>query len=174
MQKIVLAHSSGIVEALELSKPPSQSSQHEQREAADGVTQRAVEIVSSLLEGKRRKSRGKVAKVTQRMSQIGAGATNRRELLARYKKLVEEEFSDLTAWEFCLALQLAADEKQQSAINTEAFAIAAFTGIVIERIGELEDSNPGNLKIAVREAFRQLTIVELFSAFERLTAERMQ
>jgi hypothetical protein len=69
---------------------------------------------------------------------------------------------------------LAADEKQQSAISTEAFAIAAFTGIVIERIGELEDSNPGNLKLAVREAFRQLTLVELFSAFERLTAERMQ
>ena len=174
MQKIVLAHSSGIAEALELSKPPSQSSQHEQREAADGVTQRTVELVSSLLEGKRRRSRGKVAKVTQRMPQIGAGATDRRELLARYKKLVEEEFSDLTAWEFCLALQLAADEKEPSAINTEAFAIAAFTGIVIERIGELEDSNPGNLRLAVREAFRQLTIVELFSAFERLTAERMQ
>ena len=174
MQKIVLAHSSGIAEALELSKPPSQSSQHEQREAADGVTQRTVELVSSLLEGKRRRSRGKVAKVTQRMPQIGAGATDRRELLARYKKLVEEEFSDLTAWEFCLALQLAADEKEPSAINTEAFAIAAFTGIVVERIGRMEDSNPGNLRLAVREAFRQLTIVELFSAFERLTAERMQ
>lgn len=51
MQKIVLAHSSGIVEALELSKPPSQSSQHEQQEAADGVTQRTVELVSSLLGG---------------------------------------------------------------------------------------------------------------------------
>jgi len=106
------------------------------------------------------------------MRQIGHGATDRRDLLARYKRLVDEGFSNLTAWEFCLALQIFADQKEQAAIEAEAFAVAALTGIVVERRAEMEDRNPGNFKLAVRQAFSEVTSAELFSENERLTAER--
>ena len=144
----------------------------EPQEAADLVAERIVELVSRLLEGKRWKFRDQVTKIAQRMRQIGNGATDRRDLLARYKRLVDEEFSNLTAWEFCLALQIIADQKEQTAIEAEAFAVAALTGIVVERRAEMEDRNPGNFKLAVRQAFSEVTSAELFSALERLTAER--
>jgi hypothetical protein len=50
--------------------------------------------------------------------------------------------------------------------------VAALTGIVVERRAEMEDRDPGNFKLAVRQAFSEVTNTELFSAVERLTAER--
>ena len=50
--------------------------------------------------------------------------------------------------------------------------MAALTGMVVERRAEMEDRNPGNFKSAVRQAFSEVTSAELFSALERLTAER--
>src|SRR6266542_4363732 len=106
------------------------------------------------------------------MDQIGSGATDRRDLLARYKRLVEEEFGGLSAWEFCLPLQIVADQKEETVIEAEAFAIAAFTRAIVERIAELDDGGPGSVKLAVRKAFSEVTIGDLFSALDRLTAER--
>ena len=57
-------------------------------------------------------------------------------------------------------------------MEAEAFAVAALTGIVVERRAEMEDRDPGNFKLAVRQAFSEATSAELFSALERLTVER--
>ena len=70
------------------------------------------------------------------MEHVGSGATDSRELFARYKRLFTSEFPDLMAWEFALAIsrqeQVETDQVLNQAINQAA---VVFSMVIIKRLG---------------------------------------
>lgn len=115
------------------------------------IARRVADLVGNLLEAKWQKFPSRLIDVAERMEQVGSGATDSRELFARYKRLFTSEFPHLMAWEFALTIsrqkQAETDKVLNKAIKHAAFV---FTMVIIKRLSGETFEGSGDLEHDVR------------------------